>query len=95
MKATYFKSTKGSGSHNMVVGYETFDDKRFNNAHQSGSDYRIVGTTTIIRNDVIYPQWLPGVSTQLLYTPITQGSLGPTSERTRFSSTTTGSGTIG
>jgi hypothetical protein len=76
VKATYFKSTKGSGSHNMVFGYETFDDKRFNNAHQSGSDYRIVGTTTIIRNDVIYPQWLPGVSTQLLYTPITQGSLG-------------------
>jgi Carboxypeptidase regulatory-like domain/TonB dependent receptor len=76
VKATYFKSTKDSGSHNMVFGYETFDDKRFNNSHQSGSDYRIVGTTTIIRNNVIYPQWLPGVSTQLFYTPITQGSLG-------------------
>ena len=76
VKATYFKSTKGSGSHNTVFGYETFDDKRFNNAHQSGSDYRIVGTTTIIRNNVIYPQWLPGVSTQLFYTPITQASLG-------------------
>jgi hypothetical protein len=76
VKATYFKSTGNSGSHNMVFGYETFDDKRFNNAHQSGSDYRIVGTTTVIRDGVIYPQWLPGVSTQLMYTPITQGSLG-------------------
>ena len=33
----------------MVFGYDTFNDKRFANNHQSGSDYRILGTTTIIR----------------------------------------------
>ncbi len=43
VKATYFKSTKGSGSHQMVFGYDTFNDKRFANNHQSGSDYRISG----------------------------------------------------
>ena len=75
LKGTYFKSTKGAGSHNMTFGFDTFDDERFANNHQSGSDYRIYGTTTIIRDGVIYPQWLPG-STFLMYDPITTGSLG-------------------
>ena len=42
----------------MVMGYDTFNDKRFANNHQSGSDYRIQATTTIIRDGVIYPQLL-------------------------------------
>jgi outer membrane receptor protein involved in Fe transport len=80
IKATYFKSTSGSGSHQMVFGYDTFNDKRFANNHQSGSDYRIIGTTSIIRGSgsdaVIYPQWLPGSSTVLQYNPIATSSLG-------------------
>ena len=44
-RRTYFLSTEGAGSHNMVFGYDTFNDKRFANNHQSGSDYRIFGTT--------------------------------------------------
>ena len=48
-KGSYFLSTKGAGSHNIVFGYDTFNDKRFANNHQSGSDYRILGTTSIIR----------------------------------------------
>jgi outer membrane receptor protein involved in Fe transport len=80
IKATYFKSTKGTGSHQMVFGYDTFNDKRFANNHQSGSDYRINGTTSIIRGTgadaAIYPQWLPGSSTILQYNPIATSSLG-------------------
>ena len=80
IKATYFKSTSRTGSHQMVFGYDTFNDKRFANNHQSGSDYRINGTTSIIRGTgadaVIYPQWLPGSSTILQYNPIATGSLG-------------------
>jgi outer membrane receptor protein involved in Fe transport len=80
VKATYFKSTKGSGSHQMVFGYDTFNDKRFANNHQSGSDYRINGTTTIVRGTgadaVIYPQWNPGASTIFQYNPIATSSLG-------------------
>ena len=76
VKATYFKSTKGSGSHSMVFGYDTANDKRFANNYQSGSNYRIVGTTTIIQNGVIFPQWTPGASTILQYNPILQSSLG-------------------
>jgi outer membrane receptor protein involved in Fe transport len=80
IKATYFKSTSGSGSHQMVFGYDTFNDKRFANNHQSGSDYRIVGTTSIIRGTgadaVVYPQWLPGSSTILQYNPIATSTQG-------------------
>ena len=76
VKATYFKSTKGSGSHNMVFGFDSFNDKRFANNHQSGSDYRINGTTTTVVNGVIYPQWNPGASTILQYNPIATSSLG-------------------
>ena len=61
-KATYFKSTKGTGSHNMVFGYDIFNDKRFANNHQSGQrlphhrhhlDHPRHGAS-----DVIYPQLL-------------------------------------
>ena len=76
VKGTYFKSTKGAGSHNMVFGYDTLNDKRFANNYQSGSNYRIIGTTTTIVNGVIFPQWTPGPTTVLQYNPILQGSLG-------------------
>ena len=80
IKATWFKSTRSTGSHQMVFGYDTFNDKRFANNHQSGSDYRINGTTSIIRgvgaDAVIYPQWLPGSSTVLQYNPIATSTLG-------------------
>ena len=33
----------------MTFGYDIFNDKRFANNHQSGSDYRILGTSTIIQ----------------------------------------------
>jgi outer membrane receptor protein involved in Fe transport len=76
VKATYFKSTKGTGAHNMVFGYDSFNDKRRSDNHQSGSDYRINGTTTTIVGTTIYPQWNPGASTILQFNPISTSSLG-------------------
>jgi hypothetical protein len=75
-KATYFKSTRRSGSHNMVFGVDSFNDKRLTNNHQSGSDYRINGTTSIIVGSTIYPSWSPGSSTVLQFNPIASNSLG-------------------
>jgi hypothetical protein len=75
VKVTYFKPTKSYGSHNVVAGYDLFNDKRAANNHQSGSDYRILGTTSIIRGTDIYPQWLP-TSTILQYNPIFTNTLG-------------------
>jgi hypothetical protein len=66
-KATYFASTDSLGSHSVVVGFDMFDDKRLANNHQSGSDYRILATTTIVRGSDVFPvldnrsiiQWNP------------------------------------
>ena len=76
VKATYFRSTKNFGSHQMVMGYDTFNDKQFANNHQSGSDYRIQATNTIIRDGVIYPQLLNTAATWIRFNPIASSSLG-------------------
>jgi hypothetical protein len=76
VKGTYFLSTKSGGAHNMVFGYDLFNDKKFANNHQSGSDYRIIGTSSIVRGTDIYPMWNPGTSTVLQYNPILVGTLG-------------------
>lgn len=84
VKLTYFKPTKNSGSHTIVLGYDSFNDRRLANNHQSGSDYRIFGTTSIARPGdtdcalapgCVFPQFLPG-STILQYSPILAESRG-------------------
>jgi hypothetical protein len=76
-KGTYFLSTKNGGSHNMIFGYDLFNDKRFANNHQSGSDYRIIGTTSnILPDGTIVPVFLPDGSTVVQWNPIPLGSQG-------------------
>ncbi len=75
VKGTYVLSMPGAGPHTINVGFDTFNDMRLANNHQSGSDYRILGTTSIIRGTEIYPRWLPG-STTIQYNPIALGSQG-------------------
>jgi len=79
-KAQYFLSTKRFGSHSMTFGYDDFDDKRFANNHQSGSDYRILGTSSIIQGTgasaVIFPQFLGDGTTIIQWNPIPLGSQG-------------------
>ena len=76
LKGTYFASTRRAGSHNLVFGYDTFNDIRLAENHQSGSDYRILGTTSLIRDGVVYPSWTPGSTTQIQWNPIDAASLG-------------------
>jgi hypothetical protein len=40
-KASWFLSSQGLGSHDVVVGFDRFDDKRLSNNWQSGSSYSI------------------------------------------------------
>src|SRR5262245_32798256 len=70
VKGTYFLSSKGSGTHNLVFGYDGFNDMRFANNHQSGSDYRILGTTSIVRGSDIFPVFLNDGSTIIQWNPI-------------------------
>lgn len=74
-KLSYFLSTEGSGSHEFTGGYDHFDDVRISDNHQSGSDYRILGTGAILRGADIFPVFLPG-STIIQYNPIFKSSEG-------------------
>jgi hypothetical protein len=78
LKGNYFLSRKGSGSHNFVFGYDSFNDIRAADSYQSGSSYRILGTTTIVRGTTVYPQLLTAGTqrTLLEYDPITLSSQG-------------------
>jgi len=75
VKGSYFLSTRGMGSHNVVFGVDSYNDHRFSNNHQSGSDYRILGTSTIVRGTDLLPVFLPS-STIIQWNPITLGSKG-------------------
>jgi outer membrane receptor for ferrienterochelin and colicin len=80
VKGSYFLSSAGAGSHTMTLGYDHFNGKLLANNHQSGSDYRILGTSTIIQGTgssaVIYPQFLGDGSTIIQWNPIRLESLG-------------------
>jgi hypothetical protein len=79
-KATYFLSTADHGSHNVTFGVDSFNDKTFSNNHQSGSDYRIYNSGTIVRgagdNATIFPVALGDGSTFIQWNPIPLGSKG-------------------
>ena len=80
-KATYFLSTPRFGSHNLVFGYDNFNDIRTANNHQSGSDYRILSAGAILsgngagEND-IFPIFLGDGTTTIQWNPILQESEG-------------------
>jgi outer membrane receptor for ferrienterochelin and colicin len=76
VKGTYFLSTRGLGSHTLTAGYDNFNDIRLANNHQSGSDYRILGTTSIVQGTDIFPVFLGDGSTIIQWNPIPVASQG-------------------
>jgi outer membrane receptor for ferrienterochelin and colicin len=71
LKASWFLSTDALGSHDLAFGYDTFDDLRLANNHQSGSDYRIIITKTLVRDGNLFPQLDPtNVGTFIQWNPI-------------------------
>jgi len=80
-KGSYFLSTPRFGSHNLVFGWDSYNDIRNANNHQSGSDYRIFSAGTILtgngagEND-IFPIFLGDGTTTIQWNPITQESEG-------------------
>lgn len=79
-KAGFLLSSRTAGSHSVTFGYDLFNDQRFANNHQSGSDYRILGTSSIIQGTdtsaVIYPQFLGDGTTIIQWNPIPVPSTG-------------------
>jgi hypothetical protein len=80
LKGTYFLSRDRLGSHTFVFGYDGFNDARFSNNHQSGSDYRFATSGTIIQGTgaatTIYPQFLDNGSALIVWQPILVDSRG-------------------
>lgn len=74
VKGTYFLSTSGFGSHNIVLGYDHFAGSRKANNYQSGSNYRLFTTGTIIQNGDIFP--VVDSRSYIYYTPIDTLSQG-------------------
>jgi hypothetical protein len=78
-KGSYFLSTSSYGSHNMVFGYDRFNDIRRANNHQSGSDYRILSAGAVVNgpgeND-IFPIFLGDGTTTIQWNPIFLDSEG-------------------
>lgn len=75
LKGTKFLST-GHGAHSLVFGYDGFDDERLNDNHQSGSDFHIWATGSIVQDGTVFPVVDNDRSTWIMYFPITQSSLG-------------------
>ena len=86
VKGTYFLSTSKSGSHNLVVGADAFEDSRQNDNYQSGSGFRLNASDTIFRGQgdglTLYPVVRPGTSDRdtaasfILWTPLFESSRG-------------------
>jgi hypothetical protein len=76
VKANYFLSTGNWGAHNLAAGFDNFKEWRKNDNWQSGSQYNIGATSTIIDGANIYPVFRNDNTTFINYLPILQRSVG-------------------
>ena len=74
IKGNYFFSTERLGSHDVIVGYDTHNDRRFENNYQTGSGYAIAGTG-LIRDQVVFPVFFP-FQTIVAWVPVGTETLG-------------------
>lgn len=76
LKGSYFLSS-AAGSHDIVFGYDGFNDKRLADNYQSGSNYQIYTTGTQIDNGTVYPVVDPDSdSTWIVHFPLAASSQG-------------------
>src|SRR5436305_6331152 len=77
VKGSWFLSSGGLGSHDISAGYDTYKDVRVADNHQSGSDFRIFISETLLRNGVLYPRLVSGnTATFIQWNPILVSSEG-------------------
>lgn len=77
VKATHFLSTSRTGSHDIVVGADVFNDRRYDNEFPTASTYGIFGTSILTVGNTIYPVFANDGTTFVRWTPIfvpTQGT---------------------
>jgi outer membrane receptor for ferrienterochelin and colicin len=76
VKLSYFLSTSRTGSHDFVTGFDNYKEWRMNDNWQSGSQYSISATRTIIDGTAIYPVFQNDNTTFINWLPILQRSVG-------------------
>jgi hypothetical protein len=76
LKGSYFLSTASGGSHNIVFGYDGFNDKMKVDNHQSGSGFHVWTTGSVIDNGIVYPVVEPNGSTWIINWPVRESSQG-------------------
>jgi TonB dependent receptor len=76
VKGSYFLSNDAVGAHDMVFGYDTFNDIRKANNHQSGSDFRILVPNTVVVGKTPVPQVFGTDTTIIQWNPILVSSQG-------------------
>ncbi len=59
-KGSWFLSTQGAGSHDIVAGVDRYQDKIDVNGYASGSGYWLQDDNIIVRDGQIYPQFFGG-----------------------------------
>ena len=75
VKGSYFLSSKSSGSHNVSVGFDTFNDRRLANNYQSGSNYRLINAPAVLNGTDLVATFVSG-TTQFQWNPIFVESQG-------------------
>jgi hypothetical protein len=75
-KLSYFLSTRATGSHSFVAGFDNYKEMRKNNNWQSGSSYTVEATTTILDGPTIYPVFRSDDTTYIDYLPLVADSVG-------------------
>ena len=75
-KLNYFLSTKKLGSHNVVSGFDVFNEMRKNNQNSSASNFRVQATTAIIDGQTIYPVFRTGTTTFIEWLPVFEETKG-------------------
>lgn len=76
VKANYFLSTSKTGSHNFVAGFDVYKEMRKNDNYQSGSNFRVQATRTIIDGQTIYPVFQTGTTTYIDFLPLVSETKG-------------------
>jgi len=64
------------GTHEIVAGFDLFQESRYTNSYQSGSGFRVRATRSIVQGDQVFPVLLPDRTTWIYWQPILQSAVG-------------------
>jgi len=82
IKGSWFLSTAGTGSHDVIFGYDQYEDFHFSVNHQSPSDFWVSASTFLFGGQNWYPQFYGDGSGDIDWYPILQIGKGANFKQT-------------